>query len=67
LSAVEVVEALEAGKSVAEIAELAGKTEDDMLAEYDETIELIFHAAREKRDLPQSLVQSRIDWYQEAG
>ena len=67
LSAVEVVEALEAGKSVAEIAELAGKTEDDMLAEYDETIEFIFNTAKERRDWPESLVKSRIEWYQQAG
>lgn len=67
LSSVEVLEALEAGKSVGEIAESAGKTEDEVLAEYDETIEFIFNTARERRELPESLVESRIEWYQEAG
>jgi hypothetical protein len=67
LSSVEVLEALEAGKNVGEITESAGNTVDEVLEAYDETTEFVFNTAKERRGLPASLVESRIEWYQEAG
>lgn len=67
LSSVEVLEALQAGKSVGEITESAGNTLGEVLAAYDETIEFVFNTAKERRGLPASLVESRIQWYQETG
>ncbi len=66
-SPVMVFEALEAEKSITEIVEQAGSSEAEVLVVYDETITFLFEHRGEKRDLPESLVEVRIEWYQDVG
>lgn len=67
LSPVDVLSGLDQGSSIAEIAESAGKSAEDVLAVYDATVEYFFNQAVENGRLPEELAQSRIAWYQEVG
>ena len=66
LSPVSVLQGLQAGQSITDIADSSGKTAADVLAVYDETVELIFNQAQKNGRLTASLAQSRIDWYEGA-
>lgn len=64
LRPVEVLESLDQGESLAEIAHAAGSSSEDILDVFDETVAYVFqHRAGER--LPDSLVESRIEWYQQ--
>lgn len=67
LSPVEVLENLDEGQSIEEIVELNAATVDDVLAVYDQTVEYLFGKAMDNERLPESLAQSRIEWYQDVG
>lgn len=66
LSPVSVLQGLQGGKSISDIADSSGKPAVDVLAVYDETVEFIFNQAQKNGRLPASLAQSRIDWYEGA-
>lgn len=66
LSPVSVLQGLQGGESISEIAGSSGKSAADVMAVYDETIEFIFDQAQKNGRLPASLAQSRIDWYEGA-
>jgi len=66
LSPVSVLQGLQSGKSISDIADSSGKAAADVLAVYDETVEFIFNQAQKNGRLPASLAQSRIDWYEGA-
>ncbi|MGH2541417.1 MAG: hypothetical protein ACRDIB_01385 [Ardenticatenaceae bacterium] len=61
-----VVEQLDSGKSVADVASEAGASEADVLAIYDEMITLRFERAVDNGRLPQSVAEGRIAWFQGA-
>jgi len=61
-----VVTALRNGKSIAEVAQLAGRSSDDVLAEFDARIKDVFDQAVKNGKLPASLAQSRVAWFQAA-
>jgi hypothetical protein len=67
LRPVEVLDGLEAGQSIAEIAEANGASTEKVLAVYDETVAYLFDRAVENGRLPQSLAEGRIAWYQAVG
>jgi hypothetical protein len=61
-----VVKALKDGSSIAEIAQQAGRSTEDVLAEFDARIKDVFDQAVKNGKLPASLAQSRVAWFQAA-
>lgn len=66
-SPVEVLQALKTGNSIAEIAQSAGKTPDEVLSVYNQTAAYLLDQAAQKRSIPESTQQLRLEWYRQAG
>jgi hypothetical protein len=64
---VEILQALQNGQSIAEIAQSAGKTSADVLNIYHQTVEYLFEEAIQKHPALANSQELRQSWYEQAG
>lgn len=62
----QVVRQLRQGRSIVEIAEAAGSTQDEVLNAFDERVQGLFDRRAEREEMPESLTAGRVRWFSAA-